>query len=177
MKTCIILVFLVWFAIPAEALTYVWVDKEGTHYTDDLGNIPQKYRKKATILGAEEDTTAPEGEAKEAAKPAAKMKGNEQPQAQPAVEKEEKNKTYGGKSAATWKKDFGKLNADIKAAEDQLSELKERMQDTTKMSRGEYASIQMGINSAETRIQRLKGKLDALTEEANKANVPADLRQ
>ena len=45
------------------------------------------------------------------------------------------------------------------------------------MSRGEYLSIQMGINGAETRLQRLNGKLDALTEEANKANVPADLRQ
>ena len=29
MKTFIILAFLVWFAIPAEALTYMWVDKEG----------------------------------------------------------------------------------------------------------------------------------------------------
>ena len=177
MKTCIIVAFLVLFAIPVEALTYKWVDNEGTHYTDDLGNIPQKYRKKATVVGAEEDATSPEGEAKEAPKPAANTKGGEQPQAQPAAEKQEKNKTYGGKSAATWKKDFGQLNADIKATEDQLTELKERMKDTSKMSRGEYVSIQMGINSAETRIQRLNGKLDALTEEANKANVPADLRQ
>ena len=45
MKTCIIVALLVLFAIPVEALTYKWVDNEGTHYTDDLGNIPAKYRK------------------------------------------------------------------------------------------------------------------------------------
>jgi predicted nucleic acid-binding Zn-ribbon protein len=93
------------------------------------------------------------------------------------VERQEQKKIYGGKPAATWKRDFGQLNADIKAAEDQRSELKERMKDTSKMSRGEYVSIQRGVNSAEARLQRLNGKLDALTEEANKFNVPADLRQ
>jgi len=173
MKTCIIVALLVLFAITVEAQTYKWEDNEGTHYTDDLGSIPQKYRKKATLLGAEEDSTPPEEEVK----PAAKAKGSEPPQAQSAVEKQDQKKTYGGKAAATWKRDFGQLNADIKAAEDQLSELKERMKDTSKMSRGEYVSIQMGINSAETRLQRLNGKLAALTEEANKANVPADLHQ
>jgi hypothetical protein len=177
MKTCIIVALLVLFAIPVEALTYKWVDKQGTvNYTEDLGSIPRKYRNKATIVGAEEDATSPEGGAKEGAKPAAKARGDEQPQAQPAKEKQDQKKTYGGKSGETWKRDFGQLNADIKATEDQLSELKQRMQDTSKMSRGEYVSIQMGINGAETRLQRLKGKLDALTEDANKADVPADLR-
>ena len=177
MKTGIIVALLVLFAIPVEALTYKWVDKEGTHFTDDLGNVPQKYRKKATIVGAEEDVTAPEEELNEAGKPAAKTKGNEQSQAQPIAGKQELKKTYGGKSAATWKSDFVQVNADIKASEDQLSELKDRMQDTSKMSRGEYVSIQMQINSEEYRLQRLKEKRDALTEEANKAYLPADLRK
>jgi hypothetical protein len=35
----------------------------------------------------------------------------------------------------------------------------------------------MGVNSAETRLQRLKGKRDALTEDANKVDLPADLRE
>jgi len=173
MKTSIIIAFLVLFAIPVEALTYKWVDNEGTHYTDDLGNIPQKYRKKASIAGAEEDATTPE----DAAKPAAKTNGNEQPQTQSSAGKQEQKKTYGGKSAAIWKRDFSQLNADIRAAEDQLSDLKDRMQDTSNMSRTEYLNIQMGINSEEIRLKRLKGKHEALTEEANKANLPADLRE
>lgn len=177
MKASIIIVLLVLIAIPAEALTYKWVDMEGTHYTDDLGNIPQKYRKKATIVGAEEDATAPEEVTNEASKPTVKREGREQTQAQPVAEKQEQKKTYGGKSVATWKRDFEQINADIKAAEDQLNESKERMQDTSKMSRGEYVSIQMDINSEEYRLQRLKDKLEVLTEEANKAYLPADLRK
>jgi hypothetical protein len=177
MKTSIIIALLVLFAIPVEALTYKWVDNEGTHYTDDLGNIPQKYRKKATIVGAEEDVTAPEEEQSGAGKPTAKTNGNEQPQEQPVAGKKELKKTYGGKSAAAWKNDFVQLKTDIKASEDQLSELKGRMQDTSKMSRGEYVSIEMQINSEEYRLQRLNEKLNALTDEANKVYLPAELRK
>ncbi len=176
MKTSIIVLLLL-FAIPAGAETYRWVDSQGnTNYTDDLGNVPQKYRKSAKIVGAEEDVTSPEsGEVKDAAKPAAGEKKSAETGEQPAVAKEQK-KAYGGKSAEVWRRDFGQLDADIKAAEDQLAELNDRMKDTSKMSRGEYLSIQMGINGVETRLQRLKSKREALTSEADKANVPADLR-
>ena len=91
MKTSIIVALLVLFAIPVEALTYKWVDKEGTHYTDDLGNIPQKYRKKAIIVGSEEDVAAPDE-----AKPAAKTKGNEQSQDLTVGEKQARKNIYGG---------------------------------------------------------------------------------
>jgi GMP synthase-like glutamine amidotransferase len=177
MKTSIIVALLVLFAIPVEALTYKWVDKEGTHYTDDLGNIPQKYRKKAIIVGSEEDVTAPDEESNHATKPAAKTKGSEQPQELTVGGKQAQKKTYGGKAAATWKRDFAQINADIKDTEDQLSELRDRIKDTSKMSRAEYVSIQMNINSDEFRLQKLKEKLDALTDEANKADLPADLRE
>jgi len=50
------------------------------------------------------------------------------------------------------------------------------MKDTSKMSRGEYLSVQAGINRVEARLQRLKGKRDSMTEEANKALVPAEYR-
>ncbi len=176
MKTGIIVLLLVLFAIPAAAETYKWVDSQGNvNYTDDPGSIPQKYRKKAKIVGAEEEALPPEsGEAKE--QPAKKVKGGGEPEEQPAVVKKEQSKTYGGKSAETWRREFGQLNADIKAAQEQRAELGDRMKDTSKMSRGEYLSIQMGINEIENRLQRLKGKRDALIEEANRANVPDDLR-
>ena len=168
MKTSIIFLLLVMFAIPAEALTYKWVDNEGTHYTEDLGNVPQKYRKKVKIVGEEEDVTSPE--------PAAEQKDKAKGDASEQTNSPEKKKTYGGKSGETWKRDFAQVNADIKANEDQLSDLKDRMKDTSKMSRGEYLSIQAGINSVEARLQRLRGKRDSLTEEANRALVPAEFR-
>ena len=178
MRTCVIFLLLVLFAIPAEALTYRWVDKEGnTNYTDDLGNVPQQYRKGARIVGQEEDAAPPpSAENKEKANKGDKAKWSGESGEQSAPATRAQKKSYGGKTAETWKKDFGQLDADIKAAEDQLSELNDRMKDTSKMSRGEYVSIQMGINSAESRLQRLRGKRDALVEEANRADVPAELR-
>ena len=174
MKTSIIFVLLVMFAIPVEALTYKWVDNVGTHYTDDLGNVPQNYRKKVKIVGEEEDVTSPEPGGKAGAKPEQKDKAKGEATEQ--TNAPEKKKTYGGKSGETWKKDFAQVNDDIKANEDQLSELKDRMKDTSKMSRGEYLSVQAGINRVEARLQRLKGKRDSMTEEANKALVPAEYR-
>ncbi len=168
MKTSIIFLLLVMFAIPAEALTYKWVDNEGTHYTDDLGNVPQKYRKKVKIVGEEEDVTSPE--------PAAEQKDKAKGDISEQTNSPGKKKTYGGKSGETWKRDFAQVNADIKANEDQLSELNDRMKDTSKMSRGEYLSIQASINSVEARLQRLRGKRDTLTDEANRALVPAEFR-
>jgi hypothetical protein len=44
------------------------------------------------------------------------------------------------------------------------------------MSRDEYRSIQLGVKSVESRLQRLKAKRDALTEDANRAGVPAEFR-
>jgi uncharacterized phage infection (PIP) family protein YhgE len=175
MKTSIIFALLVMFAIPVEALTYKWVDKEGTHYTDDLGNVPQIYRKKVKIVGEEENVASPEpGGSKAGLKPEQKdkAKGDTSEQANSP----EKKKTYGGKSGETWKRDFAQVNDDIKANEDQLSELKERMKDKSKMSRGEFLSVQAGINRVEARLQRLRGKRDALTDEANRALVPAEFR-
>jgi chromosome segregation ATPase len=176
MKTCIIFALLVMFAIPVEALTYKWIDDHGTiNYTEDLGNVPQKYRKKVKIVGEEEDVASPEpGGSKEGLKPEKKDKAKGDASEQ--TNAPEKKKTYGGKSAETWKRDFAQVNDDIKTNEDQLSELKDRMKDTSKMSRGEYLSVQAGINRVEARLQRLRGKRDSLTDEANRALVPAEFR-
>jgi uncharacterized protein YukE len=178
MKTGIILAILVMFAAPAAAVTYKWVDDQGTvNFTEDLGSVPPKYRKKARVVGAEEEAAPPATrETKEEAKPAEKPKGTGQPMEQPAAEKKDLKKTYGGKSAEAWKAEFAQLNANIKAAEDQLVELRGRLSDISKMSRGEYLSILNTIRNSEDRILGLRKKRDALNEEANKAEVPAEIR-
>jgi hypothetical protein len=176
MKTALISAILLLFAVPVLAVTYEWVDNQGTvNFTEDLGSIPQQYRKNAKVLGAE--VASPESEAlKDEPKSGTEAGGKRATTEQRAVGSREQAKMYGGKSADTWKRDFAQINGNIAAEEDQLSELKERIKDTSKMSRGEYLSIQMGINATESRLQRLRGKLEALTAEANRADVPADLR-
>ena len=178
MKTGIILATLVMFAVPAAAVTYKWVDDQGTvNFTEDLGSVPPKYRKKARVVGAEEDAEPPATrETKEEAKPAQKPKGTGQLTEQPATEKKDQKKTYGGKSGEAWKAEFTKINEDIQAEEDQLVELRGRLSDISKMSRGEYLSTQKTIKNSENRILGLRKKRDALNEEANKAEVPAEMR-
>ena len=178
MKTGIIVAILVMFAVPAVAVTYTWVDDQGTvNFTEDLGNVPPQYRKKAKVLGAEEEAAPPAaGEPKDEPKPAQQPKGTERPAEQPAVEKKEQQKTYGAKTAEAWKAEFAQLNAEVKAAEDQLVELRSRLGDLSKMSRGEYLTIQNTIRNSENRVVGLRKKRDALNQEADKAEVPVDLR-
>jgi len=175
MKTSIIVAILVLLAVQVEAVTYMWEDNQGTvSFTEDLGSIPQKYRKKAKIVGEEDVAPSATEQMKEEPKPGLKEKGKGEAidQAAPAVQK----KTYGSKSGDTWKREFAQNSADIKASEDQLDELQGRLKDTSTMSRDEYRSIQLGVKSVESRLQRLKAKRDAMIEEANRAGVPAEFR-
>jgi hypothetical protein len=175
MKTSIIVAILVLLAVQVEAVTYMWEDNQGTvSFTEDLGSIPQKYRKKAKIVGEEDVAPSAAEQTKEEIKAGQKDKGRGETieQAAPAGQK----KTYGSKTGDTWRREFAQNSADIKASEDQLDELNGRLKDTSKMSRDEYRSIQMGVKSVENRLQRLKAKRDALTEEARRAGVPAEFR-
>ena len=175
MKTSIIVAILMLLAVQVEAVTYMWEDNQGTvSFTEDLGSIPQKYRKKAKIVGEEDVAPSAAEQTKEEFKAGQRDKGRGETieQAVPAVQK----KTYGKKSGDTWRREFAQNRMDIKASEDQLDEHRGLLKDTSKMSRGEYLSIQLDVKSAESRLQRLKAKRDALTEEANRAGVPAEFR-
>jgi hypothetical protein len=178
MKTALMTAILVLFALPVLAVTYEWEDSQGTiNFTEDPGSIPKQFRKKAKILGAEGEVASPEtGAVKDEPKSGAQTRGKVDAPEQAAGGNKVKKKMYGGKTADAWSKDFAQLNGNIKSEEDQLSELKDRIKDTSKMSRGEYLSIQMEINGSESRLKRLRGKLAALTEEADRADLPADLR-
>lgn len=178
MKTAMVVAILVLFAVPAVAVTYQWEDSQGTiNFTEDLGSIPKQYRNKAKVLGAEEEVTSGDSaEGSADAKPAPAVKVNGRNAGQAASDKKEEEKTYGGKSPESWQREFTELDRKIKYDEEQLDDLNARMKDTSKMSRGEYLSIQLGIKETETRLQRLRGKLESLTSEANRAGVPAALR-
>jgi hypothetical protein len=176
MKKSIVAILLL-FAVPALAVTYTWTDDRGTvNFTEDMGNIPPKYRKKAKVVGAEDETVpASTKEIREESKPATNTKDTESAKEQPAGNKELK-KTYGGKTTEVWRKEFGQLNAEIMAAEDQLADLRGSLSDTSKMSRSDYLSIQRTIKNVEDRISGLRKRRDALNEDANKAEVPTELR-
>lgn len=183
MKTLVLLLTMVLFSVPAFAETYVWEDDQGTvNFAEDLGKVPKKYRNKVRVVGEEEPPPAEAKEGKE--QPAAQQKtgssGGEAVQqskeSAPAA-KQDKKTVYGGKDADAWKAEFAALNADLKAAEKQLVENRNRLKDTSSMSRSQYLGIQQIIKSIEHSVLERRKKLDDLKKEAGAAGVPAELME
>ncbi|SRR6266567_3433409 len=183
MKTFLVVIILAFSAGMALAETYTWKDDQGTvNFADDLGKIPKKYRKKARIVGEEEPAAAevPEGKEQPALPKQTEGGRGEAPQGNkggaPAA-KTDMKAVYDGKEASAWKSEFAGINAELKANEKQLVEFRNRLKDTSGMSRSEYLSIQNTLKSLEHTVLGLRKKLDDLKQEADKAGVPAELME
>jgi len=163
----LLVALLLLYPLSALAETYEWTDERGTvNFTEDLGKVPKKYRKRVKVLGAEES-------------PAPKSSVAPEPEpAQPKADEAQKGKKlYGGRDESAWRKDFLTANGELESAESELSALRERLQDTSKMSRSEYLAIQNTMKHAESRVARQQRKLDSLRENADRFGVPAGVRQ
>lgn len=159
------------YALPLIAQTYEWTDDRGTtSFTEDLGKVPSKYRKKAKVVGADESG------APQVTEEAAPVKEKGEPKGKGAEAREEK-KVYAGKDEKAWHTDFVTVTAELKSSEQDMRDLQSRLADTSRMSRTEYLSIQTSLRHAEFRSKELNKKLEALNSQADKAGVPAELRQ
>jgi uncharacterized protein DUF4124 len=179
MKISVFCISMVLIALSAIADTYTWVDDQGTvNFTEDLGNVPARYRKKVKVFG---DVELPPAEVNEGGeKPARKGKvegAREIKPGAPAAGKDKKKAVYGGKESETWKAEFAALDADVKAAEKQLVETRHRMQDTGGMSRYEFLTLQNTLKSLENSVLLRRKKLEELKKEAETAGLPAELME
>ncbi|HLO24509.1 MAG TPA: DUF4124 domain-containing protein, partial [Geobacteraceae bacterium] len=66
---------------------------------------------------------------------------------------------------------------DVKAAEKQLVEMRNRLKDTSGMSRSDYLNIQSTIKALESTVLERRKKLDDFKKEAETAGVPANLTE
>ncbi len=174
----LIMVSLLLHAVPAICATtdiYKWVDEKGqVGYADDLGKVPKKYRDKAFMTEKQEqaveviEKSVPENPAR---------KEGEKKDKTPADKEKNKGKAlFEGKEGAAWKQDFAGQKYEIKSLEQHAVEIKERMTDGSKISRGEYLTLQNTQRDLDVRIAKAKKKLDAMNEAADKAELPADFR-
>jgi len=180
MKVFIISIALLLISLPVFAVTYTWEDDQGTvNFTEDLGNVPVKYRKKVKVVGEEELLPAEPGESVEKmpAKNKSQTVGGIPEGTQPTKKADSKAVVYGDKDADAWKTKYKALDADVKAAEKQLEEFKSRLKDTSTMSRSEYLSIQATIRSIENSLVMRRQKLDELKQQAAAAGVPSGLME
>lgn len=165
-------------ALPAFADIYKWVDERGTiSFTEDLGKVPPKYRKKVTVIpqnapaAAEVTETVVEQGGKVQKPEAAEQKEAVKPQ----TPRQEKKAVYGGKDENAWKAEFARVRGDIKVYEGELAERKAKLAKPDKMSRAEYLGMQNEVKRIEEKLADLQGKLNALSESARKAGVPPEL--
>jgi hypothetical protein len=157
------------YSLPVLAETYEWTDQQGTvHFTEDRGSIPKKYRKKAKVVG--DDSTPEVTISNEPAKGAAKAESK-------GDEGEKSKKLYGGKDEAAWRTAFRNADYEVQSIETELATLQGRLNDTSKMSRSEYLSVQNTIKHTEIRLQEARQKLEALQSSANRAGVPPEYRK
>lgn len=174
MHRIIITLLLMALPITCSAEIYKWVDEKGqTGFSDDLGKVPKKFRDKAVVTEQEQQAV----EIIEKAEPGkGAKKGGDQ-----SADAEEKGKgkakpLFGGKDGDAWKQDFARQKHEIKSLEEQAAGIKERMADSSKVSRGEYLTLQNTARDLDVRIGKAKQKLETLTDAANKAEVPNDYR-
>jgi hypothetical protein len=177
MKIAVLSIALLFAALPLFADTYTWEDDQGTvNFTEDLGNVPPRYRKKVKIVGDVElpPAEAPAGAGKAQVKEKAEGQKGGMPGA--AGARQEKKKTiYGGKESEAWKSESAALEADLKYVEKQLAETRSRLKDTSSMSRTEYLTIQSLIRSQENSVLIRKKKLEDFRKDAEGAGVPAEV--
>jgi hypothetical protein len=163
----LLVAMLLLFPMSALAGIYEWTDDHGTvNFAEDLGKVPKKYRKKAKLIADETGAaqTSVIGEEKPGEKPK-------------AAEEIQKKKAYAGKDESAWRREFGMAKKELQVGETNLAELQARLRDTSTMSRTEYLQIQNTIKQQEIHVQGLRRKVEQLEESADRAGVPADVRQ
>jgi hypothetical protein len=163
----LLVVMLLLYPMSALAQTYEWTDERGTvSFTEDLGKVPKKYRKKVKVIGGDENAAPQISVINEPAKVKSKVE-----------EAQKGKKLYAGKDEGTWRNEFLAAKGDLQRAESELAELRGRLTDTSKMSRPEYLATQSTIKRGEGRLEALQRKLDLLRESADRAEVPMEFRQ
>lgn len=169
---------LILLALPVlcSAEIYKWIDEKGqTGFSDDLGQVPKKYRDKAVVTEKQEQAVEiiENSQPEKGAKKGTEGKG-EQDKDNKANDKDKPS--FDGKTGAAWKQDFARQKHEVKSLEEQAAGIKERLNDVSKMSRGEYLTLQNTQRDLDVRIGKARKKLDALNESAEKAGVPGEFR-
>jgi hypothetical protein len=127
MKAFITLVAVcVFLAVHAGAETYTWTDDKGSfNFTDDLSNVPRKYR--ATVKRSSEADAPPK-------EPVIQEKGSVPPATDRAVAIEKTDgiaqegvREYQGKTLDAWRAELGQKEDELKRMRHQLEMIKDAL--------------------------------------------------
>jgi hypothetical protein len=167
-------------AAPVSAETYKWIDDKGTvNFTEDYSQIPKKYRKKTRMIG-DVGVNSSEVSSDNAGDSRNEWNGSKSAasgQAASSAKPEKKVATYGGKNGDEWSGEFGKINNEIKSAEEGIAQRRDRLSHPEKLTRAQYLGTEYEIKDLQTKLEELRGRRSTLDEAASRAGVPYDLRK
>ncbi len=171
MRGLILLFLIMVFASVVHAETYQWTDSGGgVHFTDNLDNVPAKYRKKVRKVDVSpviETTTEPQ----------------HRPSSPPAGQKEAAG-LYGGHDEMWWRSSFSALRDEMKTIQDGLPAKKEKFAEAHRRhviyskprDRIAQNEFDQQIKEDEARLAELRDQLGKLEDEATRAGVPMEWR-
>jgi len=171
MRSIILLIGLMSIAVAAHADIYEWTDSQGgVHYTDDLHNVPAKFKNK--VRKVEVQPTIEKGSG-----------GAPPPSAAPPPMKQAA--LYGGHDEMWWRSSFKNLHDEIKTLQDGLPAKREKALAQHRkyviFSKPSDRVAENGMNAEiandQQRIEALQKQLADLDSEATRAGVPMEWRQ
>jgi len=158
---------------PLMAETYSWIDENGTYnFTEDYSRVPKKYRSSVNKRGdmgvsplPKEPVSPPAGSG--VAPPAASKKSADGKPESPVG-------SFGGKSVAQWKQEFGEREAAMGAIRKRVDEidalLKKNISD-----KEQTRSLVSERNRAVEQFTEMRKEYDQFAEQARKAGIQVDI--
>jgi hypothetical protein len=173
--------------LSAGAATYSWTDASGTmNFTDDIGAVPAKYRKKALQKAAGEDLIAPEvkpaagaGETKKTAPAATPVPvAKSGAPVAPVDVKVTAATRFGERTAGEWQAEFKSLRGQLKSIEQQVETLKREGGDgKTMLTSSKIAELNARNKQLNQEYEAVRMRFNALVEQANKVGLPPEFGQ
>ncbi len=146
----LIILFALCLAAYASAQVYKWVDEKGVvHFTDDITQIPEKYR---TTLQGEEQAQPP-------------LETVGEPERTPPVKKAQPYTDTAGRGEDYWRAKIQEWTGKMEAAQDRLEGLRSKYNELTEKynaSRhaGERATIQNQRSKIQAEMDQCKAQMD-----------------
>ena len=139
------------------AQVYKWVDERGfVHFTDDILQIPEKYRPKTETIGIAEEKANPKAQGEDSV----------------SKNKEEPYKDNLGRGEAYWKEKVGSWKKKLMSGEEQVENLRMKYNDLTEKMNASKSSAERGALRGER--EQVRGQLDQCKQEVEEAKVMLD---
>lgn len=173
MRSFVCLGFMLLLVPQVHADTYSWIDDSGTYnYTEDYSRVPKKYRKKVKRREEIPQEETPAVSADAAAAPTGEAGKTET--SPPAVPGEE---LYGGKTAAAWRAEMDKLEAELNGIEAHMGQLRKEIRDLSGSDRDQFERLKTEYDDNRATYDQKYQEYTALLDTIRKAGLSVKIKK